>query len=71
MVREVLTMAICRLCGREMGNEKEKHVCKEKYSRVICPGKYQCMICGNIQDYTGPCAHCGMPLDGGDEGRAE
>jgi len=53
-----------------MGDDKEKHVCKELYSREICPGKYQCMICGNIQDYEGPCSHCGMPLGGGNEGRA-
>jgi len=63
-------MALCSLCGREMGDDKEKHVCKELYSREICPGKYQCMICGNIQDYEGPCSHCGMPLGGGNEGRA-
>lgn len=46
-----------------MGDDPGKHVCKERYSREICPGKYQCMICGNIQDYAGPCGHCGMPLD--------
>jgi len=54
-----------------MGNDSKEHVCKEKYSREICPGKYQCMICGNIQDYTGSCGHCGMLLDDPDTGKSE
>lgn len=54
-----------------MGDVAGEHVCKEKYSREISPGKYLCMICGNIQDYTGPCSHCGMPLEKDDERRIE
>jgi hypothetical protein len=41
----------------------------EVYYREICPGRYQCLICGNIQDHSGPCAHCGMQLNGSAGGR--
>lgn len=64
-------MAICRINGREEDAGTYEHPCSEKYFREICPGKYLCMICGNIQNHAGPCSHCGLPLGSDDETRHE